>query len=219
MDGTHDLGGRQGFGPLPLEDNEPVFHHDWEARVMAMRLLMGFWRKWNIDAGRHSVETLPPVDYLSMTYYEKWLASLVNLSTRADLITREEVRTGLPDPDAPISTPPVDADGALAAVPRGRPSARDVTTPPAFVPGDRVTTARHGHSGHTRLPGYLRGAIGEIVLHHGGHVFPDANATMTGEAPGHLYAVRFKGTDIWGEEADPHQTITADLWENYLAPA
>ena len=219
MDGTHDLGGRQGFGPLPLEENEPVFHHDWEARVMAMRLLMGFWRKWNIDAGRHSVETLPPIDYLAMTYYEKWLASLVNLSTRAELITREEVRTGQPEPGAPKSTPPVDADGARAAVPRGRPSEREVTAPPKFTPGDRVTTARHGHSGHTRLPGYLRNATGEVVLHHGGHVFPDANATMTGEAPGHLYAVRFKATDIWGAEADPKQTITADLWEDYLAPA
>ena len=69
-------GASKASGGLPLEENEPAFHHDWEARVMAMRLLMGAWRKWNIDAGRHSVETLPPVDYLAMSYYEKWLASL-----------------------------------------------------------------------------------------------------------------------------------------------
>ena len=152
----------------------------------------------------------------------RWVASRKASVVRAidhELITREEVRTGQPEPGAPKSTPPVDADGARAAVPRGRPSEREVTAPPKFTPGDRVTTARHGHSGHTRLPGYLRDATGEVVLHHGGHVFPDANATMTGEAPGHLYAVRFKATDIWGAEADPKQTITADLWEDYLAPA
>ena len=94
MDGVHDLGGMEGFGRLPLEENEPAFHYVWEARVMGMRLLMGGWRKWNIDAGRHSVELLPPKDYLSLTYYEKWLASLVNQSVKAGLITREEVARG-----------------------------------------------------------------------------------------------------------------------------
>lgn len=219
MDGTHDLGGRQGFGPLPLEDNEPVFHHDWEARVMAMRLLMGFWRKWNIDRGRHSVETLPPADYLTMTYYEKWLASLVNLSEGAGLISRAEIASGHADAGAASSTPPVDAAGALAAVPRGRPSERETNTTPAFKPGDRVRTARFGHSGHTRLPAYLRDRVGEVVLHHGAHVFPDTNAKLAGEDPGHLYAVRFRAADLWGEEADAAHTITADLWEAYLERA
>ena len=93
MDGVHDLGGMEGFGRLAIEADEPVFHHAWEARVMAMRMLMGFWRKWNLDAGRHSVELLPPADYLSMTYYEKWLASLVNLSVEAGLISPEAAGT------------------------------------------------------------------------------------------------------------------------------
>ena len=30
MDGVHDLGGMEGFGALPIEANEPVFHHEWE---------------------------------------------------------------------------------------------------------------------------------------------------------------------------------------------
>ena len=29
MDGVHDLGGVEGFGPLPIEENEPVSHYDW----------------------------------------------------------------------------------------------------------------------------------------------------------------------------------------------
>ena len=86
MDGVHDLGGMEGFGRIPIERDEPVFHHDWEGRVMGMRMLMAFWRKWNIDAGRHSIEVLPPAEYLSFTYYEKWLASIVNLSVGAGLI-------------------------------------------------------------------------------------------------------------------------------------
>ena len=57
MNGVHDMGGMQGFGPVQPEANEPVFHGRWEARVLAMRRAMGAWRKWNIDAGRYSIET------------------------------------------------------------------------------------------------------------------------------------------------------------------
>jgi len=219
MDGIHDLGGMEGFGPMPIEVNEPVFHHDWEGRVMGMRMLLGFWRKWPIDAGRHSVEQLPPADYLSMSYYEKWLASAVNLSVGAGLISRVEVATGRPDPGAEKVTPPVDAEGMLAAIPKGRPSQREVNTAPAFAIGDRVHTARHGHSGHTRLPGYMRDRVGAVELHHGAHVLPDVSATLAGEAPEHLYTVRFTARELWGPDADPNHSVTADLWESYLAPA
>ncbi len=44
---SHELnsrhGGMHGFGPLPIEANEPVFHHDWEAKAMALRMAMGSW--------------------------------------------------------------------------------------------------------------------------------------------------------------------------------
>ncbi len=216
MDGVHDLGGVEGFGRLPLEENEPVFHHDWESRAKAMRMLMGFWRKWNIDAGRHSIEKLPPADYLGLSYYEKWLASVVGLSVDAGLLTLEEIRAGRPDPSVAKTEPPVNAAGIRAAIPVGRPSARDLPHGPAFQIGARVRTARHGHSGHTRLPRYLRDAAGEIVLHHGGHVLPDVSATMTGEAPEHLYSVRFRASDLWSD-GDAGHKITADLWESYLA--
>ena len=33
MDGVHDLGGMQGFGPVDREENEPTFHAAWEAAV------------------------------------------------------------------------------------------------------------------------------------------------------------------------------------------
>lgn len=219
MDGIHDLGGMEGFGPLPIEENEPPFHSDWEGRVMAMRLLMAFWKKWSLDSGRHSIEILPPADYLSLSYYEKWLASLVNLSVGAGLISRAEVASGRPDAGAAVSVPPIDAEAVRAFLPRGRPSERDVTTAPAFTIGDRVRTASHMHSGHTRLPRYVRGHVGEIVLHHGAHVLPDTQAKMAGENPEHLYTVKFAARDLWGEEARMNDTVTVDLWESYLGPA
>ena len=219
MDGIHDLGGMEGFGPVPIEADEPVFHHDWEARVMGMRLLMAFWRRWNIDAGRHSIEKLPPADYLGMSYYEKWLASVVNLSARAGLVSRAEIASGHPEPGAEKAVPPVDAKGFLAFAPKGRPSQREVADVPTFAVGAKVRTAKFGHSGHTRLPGYMRDRVGTVVLHHGAHVLPDVSATLAGEAPEHLYTVRFAARELWGPEADANHTVSADLWQSYLAPA
>lgn len=233
MDGVHDLGGMEGFGPVPVEANEPVFHQDWEPRVMAVRSLMGFWRKWNIDAGRHSIETLPPADYLGFSYYEKWLAGLVNLMVETGLVTADEIANGHAaphSPGAPKATPPVDAAALLEFLPRGRPSARDIDAAPIFAIGDRVRTKSHMHSGHTRLPRYVRGRVGEIILHHGAHVFPDVSAKLTGDDPQHLYTVRFSARELWGDDAVPdampdamphampHDTVTTDLWESYLAP-
>ena len=54
MNGAHDMGGRQDMGPLEYEQNEPVFHAPWEARVYALTRAMGAWGKWNLDASRQS---------------------------------------------------------------------------------------------------------------------------------------------------------------------
>ena len=202
-----DLGGMEGFGRLPLEENEPAFHYVWEARVMGMRLLMGGWRKWNIDAGRRSVEHLPPKDYLSLTSCGNRLASLVNQSVKAGTVVREEVARGRPEEGAVRTVAPTQRrDAFLAFIPKGRPSARRITAEPAFRVGDPVRTARHMHSGRTRLPRYLRDCAGEVVRHHGARVFPDVSATLQGEAPEHLYSVRFSATDVCGIYGRPLRT-------------
>ena len=41
-----------------------------KSRIYAINRAIGAWRKWNIDAGRHAIEQLPPADYLRMSYYE-----------------------------------------------------------------------------------------------------------------------------------------------------
>ena len=53
MDGIHDMGGMDGFGKVEPEPNEPVFHADWEGRVLAMNRVMGGAGAWNIDMGRY----------------------------------------------------------------------------------------------------------------------------------------------------------------------
>src|SRR5688572_6937671 len=74
MNGVHDMGGQQGMGPVQYEKDEPVFHAEWEARIYALSRAVRAWRKWSLDTDRHAVELLHPVDYLRMSYYERWLA-------------------------------------------------------------------------------------------------------------------------------------------------
>jgi nitrile hydratase len=85
---------------------------------------------------------------------------------------------------------------------------------PAFAPGDRVVVRDHRPEGHTRLPAYLRGRLGEVVLVNGFWVYPDSHAHGGAEAPTWVYAVRFAASDLW-PGAGPHD-VCADLFEPYL---
>ncbi|WP_410523079.1 hypothetical protein, partial [Phocaeicola dorei] len=69
MNGVHDMGGMDGFGKVEPEANEPMFHEEWESRVLAMVRAMGAAGAFNIDTSRFYRETLPPHVYLSSSYY------------------------------------------------------------------------------------------------------------------------------------------------------
>ena len=64
MNGVHDMGGMDGFGKVEPEPNEPMFHTEWEARVLAMVRAMGAAGAFNIDTSRFYREMLPPHVYL-----------------------------------------------------------------------------------------------------------------------------------------------------------
>jgi hypothetical protein len=63
MDGVHDLGGMQGFGPVEREVDEPVFHAAWEAAVVAMMRAGGGRGVYNIDEfpSRHRTDEPQPL--------------------------------------------------------------------------------------------------------------------------------------------------------------
>jgi nitrile hydratase len=215
MNGIHDMGGMHGFGPAEREANEPVFHAPWEARLFAIRHAMGAWGKWNIDASRYAREIIPPVEYLRMSYYERWLEGLVTQMIDVGLVTREEIETGRPASGAPKAKPPLapsDVDKVLAR----SPSLRDVPVAAGFKKGDRVRTREMHPVGHTRLPRYARGKTGTVLRDHGVHVFPDTSAHGRGEQPQHLYLVRFEARALWGEAAGAREAVHLDLWESYL---
>ena len=219
MNGVHDMGGMHGMGPIQYEKNEPVFHERWEARVYALARAVGAWRKWNIDASRHQRELIPPAEYLRMSYYEKWLAGLVELMVKNGLVTRAEVESGTPAPDSPKQIPPLTVDKVPSVIAHGAPASRNTPAAPRFQTGQRVRARNMHPVGHTRLPRYARGKPGTIDRDHGVFVFPDTNAHFLGEKPQHVYSVRFAARELWGEQAAPRDSVYIDLWDDYLEPA
>src|ERR1700761_4814809 len=91
MDGMHDLGGRQGFGPVRYTLNAKAFHAPWEIRANA---LYGFAVRcglFNMDEYRHAIERMEPRHYLTASYYERSLTSLATLCVEKGIVTREEL--------------------------------------------------------------------------------------------------------------------------------
>ena len=218
MNGVHDMGGMHGMGPLGHVADEPVFHAHWEARMFATSSAMGAWRRWNIDASRHQREQIPAPDYLRLSYYEHWYSNLTALAVKHGLITPSELASGRPDPGSARLAPPLTADKVAEGRAKGSPKLRSVAAQPRFQPGVSVRARNMHPIGHTRLPRYVRGRVGVIERHHGAHVFPDSNAHFLGEAPQHLYTVRFAAREVWGETANARDAVYLDLWEGYLEP-
>ncbi|MEM6440880.1 MAG: nitrile hydratase subunit beta [Pseudomonadota bacterium] len=219
MNGVHDMGGMQGFGPMRPEADEPVFHAPWESRAFALNLLAGVPGGWNLDQSRHGLETLPAADYLGASYYARWALGLVAKCSAAGLITAEDMSAGRavssPKPDA---APPPGPEAAVAANRKGGWYEREATAQARFAIGDRVRARRTAPEGHTRLPRYVRGAVGVVELVHAPHILPDASAAGEERAEW-LYAVRFDGRELWGEDAEPGTSTAVDAWESYLEPA
>ncbi len=210
-----DLGGTTGHGRIEHEPEGIVFHHDWEAKALALTVAAGASGKWNIDISRRYRETLP--DYADLTYYEIWTAGLERLLVDRGLVTEDEIATGH------ATVEPVEVAGVLtaervaAAMARGRPVEREPSSPARFAVADRVRTRAGRVDHHTRLPGYVMDRVGTIERVHGAHVFPDTNAHDLGEQPEWLYTVVFDATDLWGD-ATPGDHVSVDAWESYLEP-
>jgi nitrile hydratase beta subunit len=218
VNGAADLGGMMGFGPVEPEPDEPAFHASWEARALALTLAMGAAGQWSIDASRHARESLPPAVYLSSSYYAIWLLALEALLVDAGLVDTEEIADGTArGPGRPVRV--LRAGDVRTALAAGSPYDRPVDAPARFAVGDRVRTRNIHPTGHTRLPRYARARTGVVERVHGAHVFPDTNAHGAGEHPAWVYAVRFTGRELWGEDADEGLSVVIDAWEPYLEPA
>lgn len=215
MNGVHDMGGMQCYGPVLPEPDEPWFHDEWEKRAFAMTLAMGATGVWNLDMARAARESLPPRTYLSSSYYQIWFEALTRLLIEKGLVTEEEINGGKASAPAVPGVRTLRKENVAAVLAKGGPSDRAATTPARFQAGDAVRTRQMSPATHTRLPHYCRDKPGTVIGVRGTHVFPDTNATGRGESPQWLYTVQFEASELWGADTTA-SSVCVDCWESYL---
>ena len=219
MNGVHDMGGMDGFGKVEIEANEPVFHAEWEGRVLAMVRAMGAAGAFNIDTSRYYREMLPPAVYLAGSYYQKWFLGLEDMLVDKGYVGPSEVVSGHAiEPAKSLKYGKFTVQDVEKVMVRGK-FGRNAPAPAKFKPGDRVRAKNMHPATHTRLPRYTRGHVGVVERNLGSNVFPDTAAMETGENPQWLYTVVFEGTELWGPDTDSTIKISIDAFEPYLEPA
>jgi nitrile hydratase len=208
VNGVHDLGGMDGFGPVEVEADEPVFHAPWERAVFAASVAWMLARLGNAHEFRHAIERMAPIHYLGSSYYEHWLTGVATLCVEKGALTREalERRAG---GGFPLSR-------AVAAPPS--PSVAGRATP-RFAVGDRVRVGNRHPLGHTRCPRYVRGREGVVLRVDAAFPLPDVAAHGGGSCPEPTYGVRFAARELWGPPADARDAVHVDLWESWLEAA
>jgi len=217
MNGIHDLGGLHGFGPVLAEEDEPVFHHDWERRIFPLFAALFAGGHFNVDEFRHSIERMDPIHYLESSYYEHWLHAFETLLVEKGVISAAELHGRAAPTPAPQPVQVLTADLVETVILGGASARAKHEVSGRFKVGDRVRAKNLNPTTHIRLPRYARGKVGVIEIAHGAFATPDSMAHGLGEQPQHVYTVRFSAEELWGT-ATP-DSVCIDLWDNYLEAA
>jgi len=201
MDGIHDLGGRQGFGPVRHAPDAPAFHAAWEKRINALYGLAVRRGVFNMDEYRRAIERMEPRHYLSASYYERTLTSLATLCVEKGVVTREELERR--------------AEGAFPLALPAAAGRTNVVTRPRLAVGDRVRVRDDHVPGHVRMPAYIRGKRGVVVGVSPAYPFPDAHAHGVAAEDERTCDVRFSSIELWPDAAEPAM-VHAGVFESYL---
>lgn len=201
MDGMHDLGGRQGFGPVRYTLDASAFHADWEVRTNALYALAVRRGLFNMDEYRHAIERMEPRHYLAASYYERSLTSLATLCVEKGIVSRDELEQR--------------AGGHFPLAAPSAPGRANVPTRAQLQVGDRVRVRQDHVPGHVRLPGYIRGKTGVVVGVSPAYPFPDAHAHGIEAQDEPTYDVRFRSEDLWPGSADA-ALVHVGVFESYL---
>ena len=198
MDGMHDLGGKEGFGKIAY----PPASHDesWEPLVRALWILGVRKGLYNMDEYRHAIERMPPVHYLSAPYYERTLTAVATLLVEKGVVTAEAL-----------------AAKAGGGFPLSRAIGQGRCPDPAqaFAVGERVRVKNEFTSGHTRMPGYIRGKAGVVVAVSPPYPFPDAAGHGMAETWEPTYDVRFRSQELWPDSSDA-ALVHVGVFQSYL---
>lgn len=215
MDGIHDFGGRQGYGPIDVGEPPEPFHAPWEARLFGITRAFTEPVSTSLELFRLARECIDPADYLMRPYYDQWLQAHAVLLVVTGAATVKELATGKSKRSIEGLPPPMPPEQVATEKEKMNRFDRPSDASPVFSPGARVKAKAFSTSGHTRLPQYVRGRVGTVEAFRGFHVFPDTNVDGNGPAAP-LYNLSFLAAELWPEATGRKDRVYLDLWENYL---
>jgi nitrile hydratase subunit beta len=219
MNGVHDLGGMDNFGPILVEENEPVFHEDWERTIYALTIGLLPAGYCNIDEVRRTTENIEPTVYLQAKYYQKWLLTLESILIEKDVLTQEEIDQGKSiRTEGGDNRPAAPKEMLQFAMTKPLPANVDIEVEAKFTVGDQIVAKNMHPLHHTRIPRYIRGKRGVIIQHHGVFLLADTNAYAGPDKPQNVYSVQFSARELWGDEANAKDTVCIDLHDDYMDP-
>jgi nitrile hydratase len=201
MDGVHDLGGKQGFGRVRYTLNAPAFHASWEVKANSLYAFAVRSGMFNMDEYRHAIERMDPRHYLTASYYERSLTSLLTLCVEKGIVPRAELEER--------------AGGTIPLASPGAPGRSNAAKRESFKVGDRVRVKLDFVPGHIRMPGYIRGKTGVVVGISPAYPFPDAHAHGVKADDEPTYDVRFRSEDLWPQGSDS-ALVHVGVFESYL---
>jgi len=97
MNGVHDMGGMHGLGPIQTASDDVVFHEEWEGRTLALARVLLAGMHFSLDEFRHAMERIPPVEYLSISYYERWLEGTIAMLVEKGVLDAGEIEARMKD--------------------------------------------------------------------------------------------------------------------------
>ena len=97
MPSAHDRGG--------LPSREPVDQttHEWADWEHLINALLGVLRRHdliNVDELRRGIEAMPPAEYESSTYYERWSASIETILVEKGILSADEIAAAVSEIDS-----------------------------------------------------------------------------------------------------------------------
>lgn len=91
---AHDIGGVSPFVCMPV-DPAPHALNEFDRTVDALRQIVSRHGLMNVDELRRGIEALPEDDYYRLSYYGRWLRSIVGTLLRKGVFTEAELRAEL----------------------------------------------------------------------------------------------------------------------------
>lgn len=87
MRGPHDIGGLEA-GPVDTEAHDLTF---WEKQIDAMNMLLARKGLRRTDENRRYIEMLGHDAYNTLSYYERWTASMARMLIDKGVLTQDEI--------------------------------------------------------------------------------------------------------------------------------